>query len=222
LEQETTPQVHADPAVAPRGIPGAAFALAGRLACGICSRCRNVYYRLMGVQISGYCWLRRIEIPRDHHNIRLDSCALDRDVVVLASGPESPGIKIVIGAGTYINRRTFIDAIESLVIGQNVAIGPNCYITDHDHGSADPSAPPLLQPMVSKPTRIEDQAWLGANVTVLKGVTIGRGTIVGAGSVVTKSLPAGVIAAGVPARVIRSRDDAPPAVIGRGMGVPPM
>jgi acetyltransferase-like isoleucine patch superfamily enzyme len=189
------------------------FASMIRITSGLGSRWRNLYYRLMGVQIAGYCWLRRIEIPRDHHNIRLESCALDRDVVVLASGPASSRIKIVIGAGTYINRRTFIDAIESLVIGQNVAIGPNCYITDHDHGS-DSTAPPLYQPMVSKPTRIEDQAWIGANVVVLKGVTIGRGTIVGAGSVVTKSLPAGVIAAGVPARVIRSRDDAPPAVIG--------
>jgi acetyltransferase-like isoleucine patch superfamily enzyme len=185
-----------------------------RIASGLASRWRNAYYRLMGVQIDGYCWLRRIEIPRNHHNIRLNSCALDRDVVVLASGPASSLIKITIGRGTYINRRTFIDAIESLVIGQNVAIGPNCYITDHDHGWADPSAPPLSQPMVSRPTRIEDQAWIGANVVILKGVTIGRGTIVGAGSVVTKSLAPNVIAAGVPARVIRSRDDAAPAVIG--------
>jgi acetyltransferase-like isoleucine patch superfamily enzyme len=184
-----------------------------RLPQGFCSRCRNVCYRLMGVQITGYCWLRRIEIPRDHRNIRLDSCALDRDVTLLASGPPSSLIKIDIGSGTYINRRTFLDAIESLVVGKHVAIGPNCYITDHDHG-ADATSPPLDQPMVSKPTRIEDRVWIGANVVILKGVTIGQGTIIGAGSVVTKSLPPGVIAAGVPARVLRSRQELSGVVIG--------
>ena len=67
----------------------------------------------------------------------------------------------------------------------------------------DLSLPPLAQPMFSKPTRIGDRVWLGANVTVLKGVTIGENTTVGAGSVVTKDLPAGAIAVGVPAKVIR-------------------
>jgi maltose O-acetyltransferase len=54
---------------------------------------------------------------------------------------------------------------------------------------------------------IGDNVWLSVNVTVLKGVTIGANTIVGAGSVVTRSLPAGVVAAGVPARVLRRIDD---------------
>ena len=52
-------------------------------------------------------------------------------------------------------------------------------------------------------SRIEDDVWLGANVVVLKGVTIGKGTTVAANSVVTKSIPPRVIAAGVPARVVK-------------------
>ena len=53
------------------------------------------------------------------------------------------------------------------------------------------------------PVVIEDNVWLGANVTVLKGVRIGRDSVVAAGSVVTRDLPAGVLAAGVPAKVIK-------------------
>ncbi len=57
--------------------------------------------------------------------------------------------------------------------------------------------------MTSAPITLEDNVWLGANVTVCGGVKIGAGSIIGAGSVVTKDIPAGVIAAGVPCRVIR-------------------
>jgi acetyltransferase-like isoleucine patch superfamily enzyme len=181
-----------------------ALNLGTRLAMGIASRGRNVYYKLLGVRINGYCWLRAVEIPRDHHNIELESCSLDRGVVVLCSGKPSPDVKLRIGPGTYINRGTFIDVTESLLIGKQVAIGPGCYITDHDHGS-NITKPPLAQEMIGKPTRIGDWVWIGANVVILKGVVIGERTIVGAGSVVTKSLPADVIAAGVPARVIRQR-----------------
>ena len=81
-------------------------------------------------------------------------------------------------------------------------IGPDCYITDHDHAISADRAPGAT-PLVSAATRIEDRCWLGAHVTVLKGVTIGKGTVVGAGSVVTKSLPPGVVAVGVPAQVIK-------------------
>jgi acetyltransferase-like isoleucine patch superfamily enzyme len=173
------------------------------LSGGVASRWRNIYYRCLGVRMQGYVWLQAVEIPRNFHNIKLDRCSLDRGVVVLCSG-NSSDILVSIGQGTYINRRAFLDATTSLIIGRKVAIGPNCYITDHDHGS-DPDKPPLDQEMVGKPTHIGDFVWIGANVVILKGVSIGERTIIGAGSVVTKSLPANVIAAGVPARVLRNR-----------------
>ena len=183
------------------------FNLVQRLAMGFASRWRNLLYRGIGVRMHGYIWMRAVEIPREYHNIELTSCSLDRGVVLLCSGPPSTQIKLSIGSGSYINRRTFLDAIESLTIGANVAIGPGCYITDHDHG-VDPNRPVLNQEMVSQPTRIEDEAWIGAHVVILKGVTIGRRTIVGAGSIVTRSLPPDSIAVGAPARVIRSRTTA--------------
>jgi acetyltransferase-like isoleucine patch superfamily enzyme len=178
--------------------------LVQRMAMGFASRWRNLFYRALGVKMHGYIWMRAVEIPREHHNIELTSCSLDRGVVLLCSGPPTDQIKLSIGSGTYINRRTFVDVIESLTIGANVAIGPGCYITDHDHG-VDPNRPVLNQDMVSQPTRIEDEVWIGAHVVILKGVTIGKRTIVGAGSVVTRSLPSDSIAVGVPAKVIRTR-----------------
>jgi acetyltransferase-like isoleucine patch superfamily enzyme len=173
-----------------------------RISNGLSSRFRNFWLRSLGADLRGYCWLRAIEVPRNHWQIRLEECSLDRGVILLASGPDLPEPKISIGPGTYINRGTFIDATESIIIGRNVAIGPGCYITDHDHGS-DGSAAPLALPMISRTTRIEDQAWIGAHAVILKGVTIGRGAVVGAGSVVTRSVAPGARVAGVPAHELR-------------------
>ena len=176
-----------------------------RIIQGLSSRWRNQYYRWQGLKLQGYVLMRAIEIPRNHSEIELEaSCSLDRGVVLLCSGAPQPNPKIWIGAGTYINRHTFIDASDTITIGRQCAIGPFCYITDHDH-QADGITPPLEQPLVSKPTKIGDRAWLGANVTVLKGVTIGEGAIIGAGSVVTKDIPPGATAVGVPARVVQPK-----------------
>ncbi|MDZ8052246.1 MAG: acyltransferase [Aulosira sp. ZfuCHP01] len=174
---------------------------------GLTSRWRNFYYQSLGVNLHGYVWMRQIEIPSNFADIEIESaCALDRGVVILCSGEPQPHPKIYIGAHTYINRNTFLDAHLSLKIGNHCAIGPGCYITDHDHGM-DLTLPPLKQPMIAKPTQIGDRVWIGANVTILKGVTIGNDTVVGAGSVVTKDLPEKAIVAGVPARVIKYRSE---------------
>lgn len=175
-----------------------------RAGAGVLSRWRNFYYRQMGVRIAGYAWLRDVEIPRAFHAIELaDGVALDRGVILLASD-DVDRIQIRIGPGTYVNRHTFIDAVDSISIGRDCAIGPNCYITDHDHGM-DPSRPPLGQSMKSRPTTIHDRVWIGANVVVLKGVTIGESAIIGAGSVVTRDVASAAVVAGVPARTLESR-----------------
>ena len=181
---------------------------------GLKSRWRNLYYRALGVKLHGYVWLRHIEIPRNFAEIEIEhDCAIDRGVTLLCSGGSVPHPKIYIGTHTYINRYTVLDAVLSLRIGQHCAMGSGCYLTDHDHGQAM-GLPPLLQPMVAVPTQLGDRVWLGANVVVLKGVTIGSDVIVGAGSVVTKDLPEGAIAVGNPARVIKYRTDAAPASLG--------
>ena len=167
------------------------------------SRVRNLFYRLLGVRMTGLLWLRRISIPRQWADITLDHCALDDQVTLLCSGPAKPN-KITIGEGTYINRYTIIDAHESIVVGRDCMIGPHVYITDSDHGTL---AGELVgqQPMRSAPVTIEDGVWIGAGVIILKGVTIGKGAIIGAGAVVTTSVPSAHIATGVPARTRRER-----------------
>ncbi|MEL6579494.1 MAG: acyltransferase [Cyanobacteria bacterium J06621_12] len=184
-----------------------------RLIGGLKSRWRNIYYRCLGVQLEGYVWLRKIEIPRNYSDIKIGTnCALDRGVTLLSSSKSLLQPKIEIGANTYINRNTIIDAIALIKIGQDCAIASNCYITDHDHG-LDLRFPPLQQPMVAQQTIIGDRVWIGANATVLKGVQIGNDAVVGAGSVVTKDVPSKAIVVGVPARVLRMKNSSISEVI---------
>lgn len=187
------------------------FKLLDRIFIAFKSRLRNFYWKIRGVQMSGYCWLQAIEIPRNHHEIVIHpNCALDRGVILLCSGePQTETVsnaKLVIGEGTYINRNVFLDAAQLIQIGKQCGIGPGCYITDHDHG-LDPKLVPLEQALISQPTCIGDRVWIGANVTILKGVTIGDDAVIGAGSVVTKDVPPQAIAVGNPAKVIRYKTD---------------
>jgi maltose O-acetyltransferase len=175
-----------------------------RYPASLASRLRIAWYRCLGARIAGRCWLRRISIPRNPWDVHLESAALDDYVVLLSTGEPTGRPRIVIGAGTYVNRFTMIDASERIEIGQNCMIGPHCYLTDHDHGMV-PGAPVNSQPLLSEPTRLGNDVWLGAGVIVLKGVEIGEGAVIGAGAVVTKSVPAGAVTAGVPAREIGRR-----------------
>jgi acetyltransferase-like isoleucine patch superfamily enzyme len=92
---------------------------------------------------------------------------------------------------------TVIGVFKSVVLGDNVRCGANTLITDSDWHLDDPRAGEV------KPIRIGDNVWLGVNSVVLKGVTIGENTVIGANSVVVKNIPANVIAAGNPCKVIK-------------------
>jgi len=171
---------------------------------GLRSRSRNIWFRLLGVRMSGYIWLGRVSIPRQWADITLDAnVALDDGVVLLCSGKSRAG-KLVIRSGTYVNRHTMFDVHERLEVGHNCMIGPACYLTDSDHGTAA-DRPVGSQPVTSKPVVLEDDVWLGAGVIVLSGVRVGRGAVVGAGAVVTKDVPANATVVGVPARVVAER-----------------
>ena len=86
---------------------------------------------------------------------------------------------------------------KKIVVDNNVRIGANVLITDGDAHLDDPRS---REP---KPVHICDNVWLGMNVTILKGVTIGKNSLIGAGSIVTKDIPENVIAAGNPCKVVR-------------------
>ena len=90
---------------------------------------------------------------------------------------------------------------KEITIGNNVRVGANVTIMDSDQHTDDPRAGK------DKPVRIEDNVWIGGGVTILKGVTISKNSLIGAGSVVVKSIPENVIAAGNPCKVIRPLDE---------------
>jgi acetyltransferase-like isoleucine patch superfamily enzyme len=175
-----------------------------RFAEALNSRRRNLWFALLGVQVRGYVWMRRISIPRQWTDISLEKdVSLDDGVVLLCSGPPREN-KISIQQGTYLNRYTMLDAHSQISIGRNCMIGPYCYITDANHGRA-PGVPVKEQTMEPRPVVIEDDVWLGAGVVVLPGVHLGRGCVIGAGAVVTNDVPAQAVFAGVPAARIGSR-----------------
>jgi acetyltransferase-like isoleucine patch superfamily enzyme len=117
------------------------------------------------------------------------------------------GGTIAIGDGCSFSGDATVLAAQSVIIGREVLFARGVHIGDHDHAWADPALPVKRQGIANvKPVVIGDGAWLGRNVTVTAGVSIGRGAVVAAGAVVTRDVPPHSLAAGVPARVIRSWD----------------
>ncbi len=125
----------------------------------------------------------------------------------------APG-RITIGEGTFLNIAVMVAAVELVEIGAHCMLANGCFVTDGSHRFDDRDTPVPWQGFTSKgPTRIGDNTWLGANVVVTSGVTIGERCVVGANSVVTQDVPAFSIAAGAPAKVLRpiAYDGARPA-----------
>jgi acetyltransferase-like isoleucine patch superfamily enzyme len=113
---------------------------------------------------------------------------------------ERRGAEVRIGDGSWIARRTEINAHQHVSIGQECAISWDVCIFDSDYhrtGGGTPAAP----------VRIGDHVWIGARATVLKGVTVGNGAIIAAGAVVHDDVPPRTLVAGVPARVVRTDVD---------------
>ncbi len=112
---------------------------------------------------------------------------------------------IHIGADTSIGQGTIIYGNGGVSIGNDVLIAGQCFIVASSHNINDSSIPISRQGISTIGINIEDGVWIGAGVKVLDGVTIGAGSIIGANSVVNRSIPAGVIAAGVPCKIIKPR-----------------
>ncbi len=115
------------------------------------------------------------------------------------------GHHVHFGYGVYANFNLTLVDDTHIYVGDRTMIGPNVTIATAGH----PILPQLRRQgyQYNSPVRIGQNCWLGANVTVLPGVTIGDNTVVGAGSLVTKDLPANVVAVGSPCRVLRPISD---------------
>jgi acetyltransferase-like isoleucine patch superfamily enzyme len=110
-----------------------------------------------------------------------------------------------IGRGSAIGPFSFVGAAGGVVVGENVLMGNRVSFHSENHRFDDPGRPIREQGVSRRGIRIDDDCWVGANVTFLDGATVGKGCVIGAGSVVRGEIPAYAVAAGVPARVVRSR-----------------
>ena len=109
------------------------------------------------------------------------------------------GANIRVGKNVFINHAcTFMDR-GGITLGDDVFIGPKVCLITENHGIE----PPLRRTLTSKTIRIERGVWIGAGAIVLPGVRVGENAVIGAGSVVTHDVPANVVVAGNPAKVIR-------------------
>jgi acetyltransferase-like isoleucine patch superfamily enzyme len=112
---------------------------------------------------------------------------------------------IAIGAGCFLNRNTMLAALHRIEIGDHTMFANGCFVGDAEHRHDDPDLPVTWQGFTSKgPVRIGSNCWFGVNCAVTSGVSIGERCVIGANSVITRDLPAFSLAAGAPARVVRT------------------
>lgn len=115
------------------------------------------------------------------------------------------GWNIHIGKNFYSNTGCVILDPGPVYIGDHVMLAPGVHIYTAAHAMDPDERAALVE--FAKPVRIGDKVWIGGQAVVCPGVSIGEGTVIGAGSVVTKDIPANVVAAGNPCRVIRKIKD---------------
>jgi maltose O-acetyltransferase len=111
------------------------------------------------------------------------------------------GYNIEIGAHTWINVNCVVLDVMPVRIGAHVLFGPGVQVYTASHPLDAAVRRQGLE--CAKPVTIGDDVWIGGGTVICPGVSIGAGTVIGAGSVVTRDIPAGVLAAGNPCRVIR-------------------
>jgi len=148
--------------------------------------------------------LHREQVERDQILRELIG-QLGDGVVIRAPFRCEYGTRVSIGAQTFLNFECLLLDVAPIRIGSACQIGPRVQFLTPTH-PIDPDARRSGWE-AAEPIVIGDNVWLGGGVTVCPGVTIGDDTVVGAGAVVTRDLPGGVVAAGVPARVVREIGD---------------
>lgn len=131
--------------------------------------------------------------------ISIGDGVLIRDGAWLAT--ENPSSTLSVGSHCYIGHRCHLHAIDPVSIGSGCVLADNVMVSTTDHGRVDRHEVHGTGPIV-----IGDDVFLGQNVVVLGGVTIGDGATVAAGAVVTKDVPAGAVVGGVPAKIIGGGD----------------
>ena len=115
------------------------------------------------------------------------------------------GIGLTMGEHSSIGPYGYIGCSGRITIGKNVMFGPKCSLFAENHNFSDTEASIKSQGVNQKGITIEDDCWIGSNVTILDGVNIGKGSVIGAGTLVTKNIPAGSIVIDKREKAIRNR-----------------
>jgi serine acetyltransferase len=157
-------------------------------------------------------WGRRSSIGRGSKLVAPHLIRVEADVVISdhawLNAKDDCGTNdstLVIGEGSYIGRFVQINAWRHVKIGSQVLIADRVYISDADHNYQDPTVPIKQQgDAYMGAVNLEEGCWIGIGAVILPGVTIGRNAIVGANAVVTSDVPARTVAAGIPARIIKT------------------
>jgi acetyltransferase-like isoleucine patch superfamily enzyme len=113
---------------------------------------------------------------------------------------------ISIGAKTVLGQECTVSAYQHVSIGRECVIADRVMLIDFDHGVVDVEQPIRLQGIYKRDVRVGNNVWIGYGACVLRGVTVGDNAVIGTNAVVTREVPDNAVVAGVPARVIRMRD----------------
>ena len=180
-------------------------------------------FRWVQSRLLAFVWLRACDVVGTNTRTFFRPHIENRGRIVIGSGVRlnsnwaplelvtGPRGCIDIGDGVYINYGTLVSAQGHVRLGANVMVGNYCIISDTEiPGIEEPGGAPRFEP---RPVDIGDGAWLAARVTILPGARIGAGAVIAAGSVVAGDIPAGALAGGIPARVIRAVETAGPAAV---------
>jgi acetyltransferase-like isoleucine patch superfamily enzyme len=164
-------------------------------------RARPHILRARGVKVGPGLHLEGPVDVTSPRNIELGAnVRLGKDVYLAAL----PTGRITVGDRAYIGRGTIIISHQAVTIGPDSMVSQMCHITDAGHGTA-PGQLMREQPILAQAVRLGVGVWVGAGASILPGVTVGDGAVIGARAVVTRDVPTGAVAVGVPARVIRCR-----------------
>lgn len=116
------------------------------------------------------------------------------------------GIGLTIGEYSSIGPYGYVGCSGKITIGKNVMFGPKCSLFAENHVFSDTESSIKSQGVQQKGITVEDDCWIGSNVTILDGVTIGKGSVIGAGALVTKDIPAGSVVIDKRIKMIRKRE----------------
>lgn len=166
---------------------------------------RKLWWQAQGAQFGVGTSVSKLSMTWPHQVSVGARCALEEDIFFKYDGYWQPGPSIVVRDRVFLGRGCEFNIRRRIEIGRDSLIASGCKFIDHDHEMQTGDVPMNRQPCPEAAITLEEDVWLGVNVVVLKGVTIGRGAVVGAGAVVTKSVPAYEIWAGIPARKIGQR-----------------